>query len=59
MKEYRQLTVPQRYEILALKKAGHPQVSIAALVGVDASTISRGLRRNKSQTGYYAQAAPR
>ena len=58
MKEYRQLTVPQRYEILALKR-GHPQVSIAALVGVDPPTISRGLRRNKSQTGYYAQAAPR
>lgn len=59
MKGYRQLTLPQRYEIFALKKAGHSQVAIAGLVGVHASTVSRELRRNKSQTGYYAQAAHR
>ena len=29
------------------------------MVGVHASTVSRELRRNKSQTGYYAQAAHR
>ena len=34
MKGDRQLTVPQRYEIFALKKAGHSQVAIAGLVGV-------------------------
>ena len=59
MKGYRQLTLAQRYEIFALKKAGHSQVAIADLVGVDASTVSRELRRNKSPTGYYAQAAHR
>ena len=52
MKGYRQLTLAQRYEIFALKKAGHRQVAIADLVGVDASTVSRELRRNQSQTGY-------
>ncbi|HIG54268.1 MAG TPA: helix-turn-helix domain-containing protein [Candidatus Handelsmanbacteria bacterium] len=40
-----------------VKKAGHRQVAIADLVGVHASTVSRELRRNKSPTGYYAQAA--
>jgi hypothetical protein len=35
---YRQLTLPQRYEIFALKKAGHSQVAIAGLVGVHASS---------------------
>ena len=59
MKGYRQLTLAQRYEIFALKKAGHSQVTIADLVGVDASTVSRDLRQNKSPTGYYAQAAHR
>lgn len=59
MKGYRQLTLSERYEIFALKKAGHSQVAIADLVGVHASTVSRELRRNKSPTGYYAQAAHR
>ena len=59
MKGYRQLTLSERYEIFALKKAGHSQMAIADLVGVHASTVSRELRRHKSPTGYYAQAAPR
>ena len=59
MKGYRQSTMAQRYVISALKKAGHSQVAIAHLVGVDASTVSRELRRNTSPTGYYAQAAHR
>ena len=59
MKEYRQLTLAQRYEISALKKADYSQIAIADLVGVDACTVSRELRRNKSPTGYYAQAAHR
>ena len=33
MKGYRQLTLPQRYEIFALKKAGHSQVAIAGWLG--------------------------
>ena len=45
MKGYRQLTLAQRYEIFALKKAGRRQVAIADLVGVDASTVSRELTR--------------
>lgn len=32
---YRQFILAQRYEIFALKKAGHSQVAIADLVGVD------------------------
>ena len=59
MKGYRELTLLQIYQICALKKAGHSQVAIAGLVGVPASTVSRELRRNKSQTSYYAQAAHR
>ena len=59
MNGYRQLTLAQRYEIFALKKAGHSQVTIVNLVGVDASTVSRELRRNTSPTGYYAKAAHR
>lgn len=58
MKEYRQLTLPQRYEIAALKKAGHSQQAIAAQLGVSPSTISRELKRNRSSSGYYGQAAP-
>ena len=56
MKRYRSLTLPQRYEIYAVKKAGHNQVAIAGLVGLQASTVSRELRRNASQIGDYAQA---
>ena len=52
MKGYRQWTLAQRYGIFALKKLGHSQVAIANLAGVYASTVSRELRRNKSQTVY-------
>lgn len=38
---YTQLTREQRYQIYALKKAGHLQVEIARVVGVDKSTIRR------------------
>lgn len=43
---YTQLTREQRYQISALKSAGHYQYQIATLVGVHPSTISRELRRN-------------
>ena len=59
MKGYCQLTLAKRYEIFALKKAGHTQCAIARVVGVHPSTISRELRRNRSSSGYYAQAAQR
>ena len=59
MKEYSQLTLPQRYEISALHKAGQGPSQIAAIVGVYRSSISRELKRNKSPNGYFAQAADR
>ena len=57
MKEYSQLPLSQRYEIGALKKAGHSQQRIAEIVETHPSTISRELRRNKSSNGYYPRAA--
>ena len=52
MGTYHQLTEYQRYQIYALKKAGHDQPCIAATVAVSPSTISRELRRNQGQRGY-------
>ena len=55
--EYSQLTLPQRYEISALHKAGQGPTQIARIVGVHRTTISRELKRNTSPNGYYPQAA--
>ena len=52
MRTYHQLTEYQRYQMYALKKAGHDQQSIAATLEVSPSTISRELRRNRGQRGY-------
>ena len=52
MGTYHQLTEHQRYQIYALKKAGHDQQRIAATVDVSPSTIGRELRRNRGQRGY-------
>jgi IS30 family transposase len=49
---YTQLTREQRYQIYALKKAGHSQTQTAALVGVHKSTVSRELRRNRGRRSY-------
>src|SRR5918993_3151638 len=49
---YRQLAREQRYQINVLKRAGHNQTYIAALIGCHKSTISRELRRNRGQKGY-------
>lgn len=49
---YTQLTREQRYQIYALKKAGHTQSATAALVGVHKSTVSRELRRHRGGRGY-------
>jgi IS30 family transposase len=49
---YTQLAREQRYQINVLKKAGHNQTYIAAMVGCHKSTISRELRRNRGQKGY-------
>ena len=42
---YMQLTQEERYQIYALKKAGHNQAEFAAIVGRDPGTITRELRR--------------
>ena len=57
MKHYTQLAREQRYQIYALKKAGHSQTCIAALLEVHKSTISRELRRNSGQRGYRPRQA--
>jgi IS30 family transposase len=52
MRPYTQLTQEQRYQIYALMKAELNQSEIAAIVGVDKSTISREVRRNRGLKGY-------
>jgi IS30 family transposase len=55
---YKQLAREQRYQINVLRKAGHNQTYIAALIGCHKSTISRELQRNRGQKGYrHHQAA--
>ena len=54
---YCQLTENERYQIYALKKAGHSQQEIARLVGRSPSTISRELRRNAGLRGYRPKQA--
>jgi len=49
---YTQLTQAQRYQIAVLNKAGLFQTEIAQLIGVNKSTISRELRRNRGLRGY-------
>ena len=51
---YRQLTQQQRYQIHACQGAGWPQIKIANEIGSHASTISRELRRNRGQRGYFS-----
>ena len=57
MKRYKQLTSEQRYQISGLLKAGCKQSQIADDVGVDKSTISRELKRNKGQRGWRPRQA--
>jgi IS30 family transposase len=54
---YTQLTQEERYQIYALKKAGHIQAEIAELLNRDKSTISRELRRNCGLKGCRPQQA--
>ena len=49
----KQITDDQRNEIYALKRAGQKQKDIARLLHKDPSTISRELKRNKSDSGKY------
>ena len=57
MKRYTQLTQEQRYQIYALKKAGHSQCRIADLLNVHKSTICREFRRNRGHRGYRPKQA--
>ncbi len=65
MRTYTQLTQEQRYQIYALLKMGHCQSDIAQVIGVDKSTISREVRRNrggkrlssKASTAIYSDTA--
>jgi transposase, IS30 family len=57
MKKYNQLTEAQRYQIDALKKAEKDQKTIASIIGVSASTISRELNRNAGKRGYKPRQA--
>jgi IS30 family transposase len=54
---YQQLTREQRYQIYALKKAGHNRTHMAAILGVHKSTVSRELVRNGGQRGYRPKQA--
>ena len=57
MSSYTQLTQSQRYQISALKKAGHTQGNIAKTVSTSESTISREVRRNCGPEGYDPELA--
>ncbi|MDA1343269.1 MAG: helix-turn-helix domain-containing protein [Proteobacteria bacterium] len=52
MRNYKQLTSTQRYQIAILKKAEKNQHQIAVLLGVSGSTIWRELKRNQGKRGY-------
>ena len=54
---YTQLTHQERYQIYALKKAGHIQAEIARVIDRNPGTISRELRRNRGLKGYRPQQA--
>jgi len=57
MKTYHQLTQAQRYQIYALRKTKHTLAEIAEVLGVDKSSISRELKRNRGKRGYRPQQA--
>jgi len=54
---YQQLTQDQRYQIYAFLKAGFSRSYIAGELGVDKSTISRELQRNRGGRGYRPKQA--
>jgi IS30 family transposase len=54
---YTHLTQQERYQIYALKKAGHTQIEIANVLERNASTISRELSRNSGGRGYRPKQA--
>jgi transposase, IS30 family len=54
---YTHLTREERYQIYALKKAGHKPSEIADVLKRDRSTISRELARNRGRRGYRPKQA--
>ena len=56
---YTHLAGEERYQIFALKRGGHSQATIAAILGRNPATISRELQRNLGQRGYRAAQAHR
>lgn len=56
---YQQLTQEERYQIHALKKAGHTPQEISEVLVRSPSTISRELKRNRGGRGYRPQQAQR
>ena len=54
---YIHLTREERYQIYALKKAGHSQSEIAKVLDRSESTISRELARNSGKRGYRPKQA--
>lgn len=54
---YTHLTQEERYQIYALKRAGHGQSEIAGILNRSPSTISRELRRNGGERDYRPKQA--
>src|SRR5271157_1628362 len=52
MSKYRRIRYEDRCQIYALSKRGTSQESIARILGVSQSAVSREMRRNRGQRGY-------
>jgi IS30 family transposase len=57
MKNKKQLTPEQRYQIEALLAAKKSQKEIASIIGKDPSVVSRELKRNSHKRGYSVRMA--
>ena len=57
MRNYRQLTQEQRYQIYALMKVGFNQTEIASEINVHKATVSREVRRGRGGRGYRPKQA--
>ena len=54
MDKFKHLSPEQRYQIEALNRNGTSQTKIAAIIGVNKSTVSRELQRNTGKRGRYS-----
>src|SRR5436189_2523531 len=52
MRKYRRITYEDRCQIYALSRRGVSQESIAGVLGVSQSTVSREMCRNRGQRGW-------